>query len=99
MARKYLIIGCGSAGLAALEKIRSLTLEDEITLVTKEEYLPYSPTALPYLLSGRVREGNIWTGSEEYFRDLKATLCNSKNVVKVLPEEKKVIFAAGEYFF
>jgi len=97
MARKYLIIGCGSAGLAALEKIRSLTSEDEVRLVTKENCLPYSPTCLPYLLAGRIKETDMWIGDKEYFQSLKASWLKGKNVIKVLPEEKKVVYDDGTF--
>lgn len=48
--KKHLIIGSGSAGLSAAEEIRRLTEEDEIRVVTAEDYSPYSPTVLPYFL-------------------------------------------------
>ena len=93
---KHLIIGCGSAGLTALEKIRSIKEEDEITLVTMEDCLPYSPTSLPYLLAGRVKEENIWIKDEAYFRDMKAVLATKKEVVKIIPDKKQVVYRDGE---
>lgn len=95
MAKKHLIIGCGSAALAALNKIRSITQDDEIKLVTKEPYLPYSPTSLPYLLAGKIKEADIWIKDADYFRQQRATLLTNKEVVQLLPEEKRVIYGDG----
>ena len=78
MAKKHLIIGSGSAALSALEKIRSLNQEDEINLVSLEDCLPYSPTSLPYLLAGRVKEENIYIKDEAYFNEMKATLARGR---------------------
>ena len=72
--RKHLIIGSSSAGLRALEKIRAIAPEDEIKLVTKEKYPPYSPTSLPYLISGRITEKELPLRDENYFETLKASL-------------------------
>jgi phenylglyoxylate dehydrogenase epsilon subunit len=96
MARKHLIIGCGSAALSALEKIRSITQEDEVKLVTREEYAPYSPTALPYLLSGRIGEAELWMRKEDYFREMRSSLQQGKEVIGVDPDRKEVTYQDGE---
>ena len=54
--KKHVIIGCGTAALAALKEMRKVNAEDEIKLVTMEPHLPYSPTSLPYLISGKIKE-------------------------------------------
>ena len=68
MARKrHVIIGCSAAGLSVLETLRSLAPDDEIRMISREETLPYSPAALPYLVSGRMRQENLWLRSKDYF--------------------------------
>ena len=96
MARKHLIIGCGSAALSALEKIRSITDEDEIKLVTMDNYLPYSPAVIPYLLAGKAKEADIWLKDEDYFQKMKATLVRNKKVVQVLPDKKQIRYQDGD---
>ncbi len=93
--RKQLIIGCGSAALSALERIRALSSVDEVKLVTMEDHLPYSPASLPYLLSGKIGEPDLWMKNEEYFKTHKATLARKKEVIQVVPEKKKVIYRDG----
>ena len=70
MAKKHLIIGCGTAALSAAKKIRSMNRDDEIKLVTREHTLPYSPAALPYLLSGRLKEDNLWVADDSLLHEL-----------------------------
>jgi phenylglyoxylate dehydrogenase epsilon subunit len=94
--RKHLIIGCGWAAISALEKIRSITSEDEIKMVTRENYPPYCPTVLPYLLSGRTQEADIFTRDQRYFQRMKVAISRSKEVVRVLPRGKEVIYKDGE---
>ena len=40
--KKYVIIGASAAGLAAAEQIRKTDKTGDITVLTKESYLPYS---------------------------------------------------------
>lgn len=94
-SKKHLIIGCSSAALSALEKIRAIAPEDEIKLVTKEEYPPYSPTSLPYLLSGRITEKELPLREEDYLETLKASLALGKEVTQVLTQKKEVVYGDG----
>lgn len=93
MARKkHLIIGAGTAGLSALEKIRAVNSEDEVKLVTMEDCPPYSPASLPYLLSGKITEAKLWMEGEDYFKKLKSTLVKGKQVSSVVPEKRQVVY-------
>jgi len=96
MAKKHLIIGSGPAALSALEEIRSINSEDEIKLVTMEPHPPYSPSVLPYLLAGRTKEADVWLGDESYFRKMNATFAKGKEVVRVIPDRKEVVYSAGD---
>ena len=93
--KKHLIIGCSSAGLSALEHIRAIAPEDEIRLVTREDYPPYSPTSLPYLLSGRITEKELPLREEDYLKTLKASLALGKEVTQVLTQKREVAYGDG----
>jgi phenylglyoxylate dehydrogenase epsilon subunit len=95
MAKKHLIIGCGTAALSAAKKIRSMNRDDQIRLVTREHIFPYSPAALPYLLSGRLKEGNLWLADDSLLHELGFQLEKSKELVGVIPENKEVIYKDG----
>ncbi len=93
--KKRLIIGAGSAGLSAAEEIRKINAEDEIKLVTAEDFPPYSPTALPYLLSGRTDEARLPLKKGDYFDSINATLLRGKEVIRLSPETKEVAYKDG----
>lgn len=94
--RKHIIIGSGPAALSAVDQIRSINQDDQIKVVSKQGNLPYSPAILPYLLSGKAKEEDVWLRDEKYFRKMKVTLANGKEVVKVLPDRKQVVYLDGE---
>jgi phenylglyoxylate dehydrogenase epsilon subunit len=94
--RKHLMIGCGSASLSALEQIRRLNSEDEIRIVTMEDFSPYSPSALPYFLSGKIDESDLPMRDKEYFDRMKAAFVSGRKVTQVLPETKQVVYQDGE---
>ncbi len=94
--KRHVIIGCSAAGLSVLETVRKLAPEDEIRMVSREGTLPYSPAALPYLVSGRMKEENLWIRSKDYFSRMKVSLALGKGVAKVLPDEKKIVYIDGD---
>ena len=96
MARKHIIVGTGPAGLTALEKIRSITPEDKVTLVSREACLPYSPTALPYLLSGQIETSKLWVADGDYFERMACDFHSGKEVVRVVAAKKEVVYKGGE---
>jgi phenylglyoxylate dehydrogenase epsilon subunit len=57
---KYLIIGASHAGLSAVDAIRTQDREGSLVLVSREKCFPYSPTILPYIVSGKVDPERIF---------------------------------------
>lgn len=92
---KHLIIGCGAAAFAALRRIRSLSSEDEVVMVTKENHLPYSLAALPYIISDKIGEADLWLADEDYLRKMGCSLVKGKEVTEVHPERKQVTYKDG----
>tara|TARA_B100000315_G_scaffold258745_1_gene311949 strand:+ start:405 stop:1667 length:1263 start_codon:yes stop_codon:yes gene_type:complete len=64
---KYLIAGSSHAALSALNSIRLLDQEGSLTLVTKDDRLPYSPTVLPYVVSGQSKPEKVQLRDEAFF--------------------------------
>jgi phenylglyoxylate dehydrogenase epsilon subunit len=95
MTKKHLIIGCGTAALSAAKKIRSIVREDEIKMVTMEDFLPYSPASLPYLLSGRLKEDNLWVINDSLLQEWRFDLAKGKKVVGLKVEQKEVMYKDG----
>lgn len=91
METNYLILGAGHAGLSALESIRRYDQASPLTIVTMEKDHVYSPTALPYVISGRTSKGFIDIRSDEYFRALDVDLIKHAAVTRLDTENNQVI--------
>ncbi|MFQ6090354.1 MAG: NAD(P)/FAD-dependent oxidoreductase, partial [Candidatus Bipolaricaulia bacterium] len=94
--RKHLLVGCGPAALSAACRIRKLAPHDQIKLVTKQEHPPYSLAALPYLVSGRATEADLWRAGEDWLRKARCPLAKGREVVELRPKNKEVIYKDGE---
>jgi phenylglyoxylate dehydrogenase epsilon subunit len=72
----YLIAGGSHAALAALEAIRMTDTERDLTLVASDGRLPYSPTVLPYVVSGKASPEHVFLRDQQYFERTRASyLC------------------------
>ncbi len=79
---KYLILGASHAGLTALDEIRVYDAEGSITLIAKE-YPPYSPTILPYVLSGKLGIDSAFLRDSSFFAERNVTLLKNRSVIGV----------------
>ncbi|MBW2608872.1 MAG: FAD-dependent oxidoreductase [Deltaproteobacteria bacterium] len=93
---KYLIVGSSHAGLSALEAIRTHDTEGSITLITQEVLLPYSPTILPYVLSGQVDKGQVFLMDKAALDRYGVAFMQGKKLVGVDPASRSVSLESGE---
>jgi phenylglyoxylate dehydrogenase epsilon subunit len=93
---KYLIIGSSHAGLAALDAIRLQDKEGSLTLVTQESYLPYSPTILPYVLSGQAQAEKVFLRDQKSLEGLSVIFKPGAKVVAVDGRSRQVTLQSGE---
>lgn len=91
----YLIVGASHAALSALHAIRLHDPEQEVTLLTRDDSLPYSPTVLPYVVSGRSDPGRVFLRDDAYFAQHKVNYRRSAKVKKVNAGECAVELADG----
>ena len=85
----YLIVGASHAGLAALDAIRMFDADSPLIMASRESHLPYSPTVLPYVVSGRSDPEKIRLRSQDYFNDKKVDFRRNA-ALRSLDAEKKV---------
>ena len=91
----YLIVGASHAALSALHAIRLHDTEQEVTLLTRDDSLPYSPTVLPYVVSGRSDPGRVFLRDENYFAEHKVNYLRGAKVRKVNAGANAVELADG----
>jgi phenylglyoxylate dehydrogenase epsilon subunit len=64
---KYLVVGSSHAALEAVAAIRMHDGTGSLTLLTRDPHLPYSPTVLPYVVSGRSAADGIFLRDDKFF--------------------------------
>lgn len=65
---KLIIIGAGIAGMSAAEEARRHTKDVEITMISKEDTLPYYRLNLTRFLAGEVRESDLTIQQQDWFK-------------------------------
>jgi len=93
---KYLIIGSSHAGLSALDAIRLQDKEGLLTLVTQESCLPYSPTILPYVLSGQAQPEKVFLRDQQSLDGLSVTFKPGAKLVAVDEKSRQIRLQSGE---
>ncbi len=69
----YLIAGASHAALAAVHAIRLVDADGSLTVIGRDRELPYSPTVLPYVVSGRSDPKGVFLRDSEYFARSRVT--------------------------
>jgi phenylglyoxylate dehydrogenase epsilon subunit len=93
---KYLIVGSSHAGLSAIESIRIQDMEGSIILLNQEDCLPYSPTILPYVVSGKADASKVSLMNQEDLDGYRITFKRGAKAVKADPSSHTVTLQSGE---
>jgi phenylglyoxylate dehydrogenase epsilon subunit len=96
MHSKYLIVGSSHAALEATTAIRLIDADGALTLLTRDAHLPYSPTILPYVVSGRSQPDNVVLRGQDYFNDNAIAFVPGASVVALDPTQSSLRLASGE---
>src|SRR3989304_3346148 len=78
---RYVIIGNSYAGVGAVEGIRELDREGEITMISDEPYLAYARPLISYNLGGHVASKNMYYRSAGFYKKNKVRLILGKRVM------------------
>lgn len=87
---KYVIIGASAAGLATAESIRKNDKDGEITILTRESFLPYSRPAISYYLKGKVSQNDMMLRKQAYYKSNKIDVITNADVKSIDIENKTV---------
>ena len=91
---KYLIIGNSTAGIGAVEGIRQIDHEGEITVITNEPHHTYSRPLISYLLLGKVTEEKMKYRGDSFYADNNVKLTHG-TVTEIDAAGKSVILSCG----
>ena len=86
---RYLLLGTGVAGIAAVEAIRSADKSAEIVLLGDDPFGYYSRPGLAYYLTGEVVEKQLFPFTTEDFKRLNVGYVKGR-ATKILREEHQV---------
>jgi phenylglyoxylate dehydrogenase epsilon subunit len=92
---KYLVVGSSHAALEAVTAIRMHDATGSLTLLTRDTHLPYSPTVLPYVVSGRSAPEGIFLRDEKFFADKSVQLMRGKELKALHTERNSAELADG----
>ncbi len=83
---RVVVVGGGAAGITAARTARELGAE--VTLITEDDRVAYSPCAIPFVLSGEIEDADsIVMRDPEYYERLGINLRLETRVEEVDPEE------------
>ena len=91
---KIIIIGAGPAGVTAAETVRTFDHQAELTMLTEEPYLPYSPPAMAdhFILN---TDHHLWR-SPDWPVQMGVDYQSGVKVATVEPEAHRIRMANGE---
>ncbi len=88
---RYVIIGNSAAGIGAVEGIRQVDKQGEITIISNEPHHTYSRPLISYLLLGKTDEQRMKYRDDDFYIKNKVTLLTNTTVTKLLSDEGRVI--------
>ena len=92
---RYLILGCGPAGIAAAKAIRGKDPKGEIVIATEERDPPYVRPLLTELIAGRAERKGISDPQGAGLSELGIEIRFGRHASKLDPPGNRVIFSAG----
>ncbi|NYB52846.1 MAG: FAD-dependent oxidoreductase [Methanobacteriaceae archaeon] len=88
---KIVIAGGGAGGLSTASNIRKCNKNAEITVITKEKHIAYSPCAIPYVLGGEIKNfKNIIMHEKDDYLEKNIKIITQAEVYDVISSENKV---------
>jgi nitrite reductase (NADH) large subunit len=91
---KIVIIGSGISGLTAAEEIRKNSVE--ITILSKDEQLPYYRLSLIRLLSGEMKKESMTIHPEAWYAEKKINIRKSVIVNEIDISKNVIVLDSGE---
>ena len=88
---KYVIIGNSAAGIGAVQGIRELDKDGDITMISDENYHTYSRPLISYWLKGDVTEEGMKYRPNKFYTENKVNALLGKKVVSIDKKNKTVL--------
>ncbi len=90
--RHFVIVGAGAAGEAAVETLRRAGYEGKITMITREDRIPYDrPNLSKEYLSGDAPDEWMPLRGKAFYKNLDVVLMTGKEVVEVQKDKNRIL--------
>lgn len=93
---RYVIVGNGPAGFAAVEALRKTDPEGEIVLVSDEPYPFYSRVLLTYYLAGVAERESLWLADTEWYARRRVRLLAGRRAVGIDAVSRRLLLDGGQ---
>jgi NAD(P)H-nitrite reductase large subunit len=80
---KYVLIGNSTAAIGAIEGIRQVDREGEITVVSREPYHTYSRPLISYMIAGKTDEQRMKYRDDAFYKTMRCSTVLGKAAVKI----------------
>ena len=98
MAKKIIIIGSGAAGMTSASSARKFDPDSEITVITEDEDIAYSPCAIPWVLEGKNSWDRIVMHDAAYYSEKKNITVLTRTKVESVYADAKEVAAGGKRY-
>ena len=95
--RHHVIIGNGTAAIGAIEGIRSVSSEDSITVVSRENHPVYSRPLISYYLEGKTDRERMRYRDADFYGKNGCEVLYGVSAEEIDPEKKEVILSDGKH--
>lgn len=92
---KYVIIGNSTAGINAVEGIRQVDGEGEITIISNEPWHTYSRPLISYLILGKTNEQKMKYRPDDFYEKMRCKTLMNRTVREIKPKQKTVVLDDG----
>jgi nitrite reductase (NADH) large subunit len=93
--KRYVIIGNGIAGISAVETIRAQDPQGKITIISREEFPPYSRPMISLVLEGAVEHERLLIRPPDFYSKLEIEALIGETVVSIDPDGQRVLTDQG----
>ena len=98
MARRIIVIGSGAAGMSAASAAREASSDAQITVITEDEDIAYSPCAIPWGIEGRSGWDDIVMHTPEFYAKERGIDVLTRTRVESVDGEARTVTAGGQTY-
>jgi len=98
VVKRIVVIGSGAAGLTAASAAKRVDPEAEVTVITEDEYIAYSPCVIPWVLDGRITWDDIIMHDASYYSKERDINVLTRTKVTNADANSRTVTASGKVY-